>query len=267
MIIICALLMVTVIVYQFIHMGRLMTVCYASLARMLQSFDKLDVALQEEQAAERYDAGRRHNNRYLSRVMQDRIVMRHHEIMELLNELFYQLDGNREPFRPYFHDLMDKVGRGGHISCLLQVCLSSTIGLYGMLRFHCVAVMKEDFKQLSLYCNNEDCRLPLELEEDLTVTYVLLFIYFAFDRTPDSIHIDLQFSENSVSFTLSDNDTDSIGGLDLSQSEPEQWPAALHHASSFAKLYNGFTMTDAAYTEGLSFTLTIPYYADRLLLE
>lgn len=266
-VILCALLMVGVGLYQFIHMGRFMAGCYSSLARMLQSFDKLDMALQEVQLTERFDTARRHNNRYLSTLVQDRIVMQHHDMMELINDLFYQIDGNREQFRPYFHDLMDQVSRGGRISCLLSVCLNSTMGIYGILRFHCVAAMKHDFKHLSLHSNDEDRRLPQELEDDLAVIYVLLFIYFAFDRTPDSIHMNLQFGENSVSFTVSDDDTDAAGGLTLSQSEPGQWPAALHHASSFASLHKGFATADTTYTEGLSFTVCVPYYAERLLSE
>ncbi|MFA0964893.1 hypothetical protein AB9P05_24000 [Roseivirga sp. BDSF3-8] len=266
-VILCALLMIGVGLYQFIHMGRFMAICYSGLARMLRSCDELDVTLQQVQRTGRYEAARRHTHHYLGTLVQDRIVMHHHDMMELINDLFYRMDGDREEFRPYFHDLMDHVSRGGRISCLLSVCLNSTMGLYGILRVHCVAAMKHDFKHLSLYSNQEDRRLPHELEDDLAVIYVLLFIYFAFDRTPDSIHMSLQFGENSVSFTVSDDDAEAPGGLTLSQSEPGQWPAALHHASSFASLHKGFATADATYTEGLSFTVCVPYYADRLLSE
>lgn len=265
------LLIVVLGLYQFVQIGRLVAVSYAALAKMFSSFESMQQHYVQSYANSQFLAGQRQNRGDMRLLVDERLSNRYDEIAELLNNLYHALKADRKKYFLYFMDIMEEIDRGNKISNLLQACLSSgtlyTFGLYGVLRVHCEERMKDCFRPLTLECNNEDYRLPEQLEQELTISYLLLFIYFAFDRAPKSLHMYLQFDENCVSFTLTDDDRDAIGGLELSQMAIEEWPASLQRANNIARLFNGYTKTDASYAAGLKFSMSVPFYADKLLLE
>lgn len=264
------LMAIGLLVYFYVSIRRLMMLCYSRMQYTFDAIVTMQAPYQQLQSQHSLAAGRRQNRKSLSYMVEHRLIGRYGNLMTLLGDLYEQIDGDNQKYHTYFHDLIDEMDRGGKISQLLKGCLANravkNYGLYGVLKVHCLDIMQRDFKSLKIMCNDESRRLDQDVEEELMITYLLLFIYFAFDRTPNEILLDLQFADSYVSFTISDDDTDGLSGLELNQIGIDSWPMPLRQAENFAALAKGFVEVDTAYT-GLKFTLTSPYHADMFFLE
>lgn len=265
--IVCLTLAGAVLVYYFLHIRRLMFFCQSRISKSLATMQAMQVPYEEALVEEHYSAGARHNRHQLGQLVEERVINRYGNLMMLLGGIFERMDSFDEESRQYLDDLVGEIDRGGKISRILKGCLSNatlqTYGLFGALQVYCVSMMEKDFDRLELTSNDKDRRLPQAFEEELVVTYLLLFIYFTFDRVPSGVDMELHFGENQVSFTISDDDPDGVNGLALNQIEPATWPGALRHACHFAEVYHGYTEVDAAYASGLRFAIHIPYQEAR----
>lgn len=268
--IIFLLLTIGLLAYFYLSIRKVMRLTYSKLNNTYDAILSMQVPYYLAESRESVAAGRQQNRKSLSYLVQHRLIERYGNMMMMLGDLYENMEGTDSKYHAYFSDLIDEMDRGGKVSEILKRCLANktirSYGLYGVLNVCCIDIMQSDFKSLTITCNDENYRLDQDVEEELMITYLLLFIYFAFDRAPNDIAMDLQFTGSYVSFTVSDDDTDGLSGLELNQMVVDSWPMPLRQAENFAHLTKGFIEVDAAYTSGLKFTLIVPY-ADRLLLE
>ncbi|MFA0960287.1 hypothetical protein AB9P05_00625 [Roseivirga sp. BDSF3-8] len=258
-----------VFIYYMVHIRRMMIFCHHRINKSLATMETVHLAYEQAYVEQQLSTGRMRNRNELGQLVEQRLIRRYGDLMMLMGDLFTRMEDHEPATLQYFEDLIGEIDRGGKISRLLKVCLTSNtlkdFGLYGALRVHCVSMMESDFEGLTLTCNDEGYRLPQALEEELMITYLLLFIYYTFDRVPHLVGMELHYDESHVTFTMVDDDPDAPNGLELSQANVIHWPGALRHAAAFAELYHGYAEADTTYTDGLRFTLHIPYQTPRVL--
>ncbi|MFA0961106.1 hypothetical protein AB9P05_04840 [Roseivirga sp. BDSF3-8] len=253
------------------RVNRMTNVCHHKLNEALVALNVMQVPYDNRYIQQVIFQSKRQNRRQIAHQVEDRIIKRFENLILLLGGIFEELSPENTKSHQYFSDLVDEVDRGGKVSRLLKSCLASDTfikyGISGVLDIFCVSMMQKDFDDLAFTCNDKERRLMLELEEELIVIYLLIFIYYAFDRTPSAISMDLFFGDEEVTFTIEDNDPDSTDGLSLQYSSLDHWPDALEQAYTFARLYGGMAGADPAFSSGLRYRIVVPYQPVKRISE
>ncbi|MGB3183675.1 MAG: hypothetical protein WBB45_19950 [Cyclobacteriaceae bacterium] len=261
---VCVLLALGLLYYLFRQVYRTMAMAGQGMETTLAYLQWEQDNYERGQDRRILEASRRLNQRELRiQLVENRLRTMLGEVV-YNTELLHEIIGSREPgLKPYFIDVLEAVERSGLVTRLLGACLSANVlshyGLYGMLYAYCKEPFTDVYKHMELTCNDQHYRLPIEVEEELSVSFLLLFSYFAFDRTPDHLELTLHFGEQYVSFTIQDDDPDALNAIALTHRDFKDWPGGLHQAHTYAGLHHGYAEADTTYLQGLRFTMHVPY--------